>query len=98
MQHISPRELKEKLARNEPLVLIDVREPHEWDQFNIGGMLIPLAEVIQRVEAFTADIPVVVCCKKGVRSQIAIQKLQQKYSLPNLFNLAGGLDAWRRLP
>jgi adenylyltransferase/sulfurtransferase len=44
-----------------------------------------------------SDQPVVVYCKKGIRSQIAIQRLEEKLGLTNLINLKGGMDAWKRI-
>jgi rhodanese-related sulfurtransferase len=42
------------------------------------------------------DKPVIVYCKKGVRSQIAIQRLEDKFGFNNLINLKGGIDAWKK--
>lgn len=94
MKHISPKELKTRL-QNEDLFLLDVREPFEHEAFNIGGTLLPLGEVMKKAASIPADRPVVVYCKKGIRSQIAIQRLQEKFGLTNLLNLTGGMEAWK---
>ena len=96
MQQISPGELKEKLSADEDIVLIDVREPHEHAAYNIGGKLIPLAEIITQVNEIPRDKTVVVYCKMGIRSQIAIQRLQEKFGFDNLINLKGGMESWKR--
>ena len=96
MRSISPKELHEELGRNRQLFLLDVREDWEHDAFNIGGVLIPLGEVLTEAGRIPNDKPVVVVCRKGVRSQIAIQRLEEKFGFTNLTNLEGGLEAYRR--
>lgn len=58
--------------------MIDVREECEHEQFNIGGRLIPLGEVMRRISEIPGDKPVIVYCQKGIRSQIAIVRLSGK--------------------
>lgn len=96
MKHISPEELKQRIEDNQ-LFLLDVREPTEHQEFNIGGTLIPLGELMLYTNEIPSDQPVVVYCKKGIRSQIAIQKLQEKLGFTNLINLKGGIDAWKKV-
>lgn len=92
MEQITGRQLKNKLDENADLFLLDVRENEEHETFNIGGSLIPLGEIISRAEQIPVNKPVVVYCRKGIRSQIAIQRLQDKFGFTNLINLQGGLD------
>jgi rhodanese-related sulfurtransferase len=92
MQHICYSDLQAKLANGEIKFLIDVREPFEHEAFNIGGVLIPLAELMSRANEIPKDEPVVIYCAKGIRSQIAIQRLQQKFDNLQLINLVGGVD------
>ena len=96
MKHISPEELKQRIVDGQ-LFLLDVREPTEHQEFNIGGTLIPLGELMLHANEIPSDQPVVVYCKKGIRSQIAIQKLEEKLGFTNLINQKGGIDAWRRI-
>ncbi len=96
MLSISVKELKEKMSSGEKLQLIDVREANEHKEFNIGGELIPLGNILQNVDKIATGMPVVFYCRKGIRSQLAIQRLQQKFSFTNLFNLFGGMDAWQK--
>ena len=97
LKQVSPAELKSKLQLNKDLVLIDVREPDEHDQFNIGGKLIPLGELMELVSQIPKDKEVVLYCKMGIRSQIAIQRLQDRFGFTNLINLRGGVEAWKKL-
>ena len=96
LKQVTPAELKSKLQSHQDLLLIDVREPNEHDQYNIGGKLIPLGEVMEHVSQIPKDKEVVIYCKMGIRSQIAIQRLQDKFGFTNLLNLKGGIEAWKR--
>ncbi|HLL44868.1 MAG TPA: rhodanese-like domain-containing protein [Segetibacter sp.] len=94
MKQISKRQLQKKLTGDDELFLLDVREESEHEEFNIGGTLIPLAEVIGKASEIPMDRPVVVYCRKGIRSQIAIQRLEEKFGFTNLLNLDGGIEQW----
>jgi rhodanese-related sulfurtransferase len=94
MQQITVRELKDRLGKQDDLFLVDVREDFEHEDFNIGGMLIPLGQIMSEASSIPTDKPVVVYCQKGVRSQIAIQRLEEKFGFKNLVNLQGGLKNW----
>ena len=96
MKSITASAFKEKIANKEDYQLIDVREPDEHSEFNIGGELIPLNEIVQQVEKIATDKPVIIYCRKGIRSQVAIQRLQEKFPFTNLINLIGGTEAWRK--
>ncbi len=96
MQSISAADLKKKIDNGENFQLIDVRENYEHEEFNIGGQLIPLGEIIQQAGKIETGKPVILYCRKGIRSQVAIQRLQEKFHLTNLINLIGGTEAWRR--
>ena len=96
MKSITVSAFKEKIENKEDFQLIDVREPDEHNEFNIGGELIPLNEIVQQVEKIATDKPVIIYCRKGIRSQIAIQRLQEKFPFTNLINLIGGTEAWKK--
>ena len=96
MQTINPTELFELLKANADIQLIDVREPYEHAEFNIGGELIPLDQIMQQLERIDKERPVVMYCRKGIRSHIAIQRLQNKLPFENLINLTGGIDDWKK--
>lgn len=95
MKQITPRELKE-LQEKGPIFLLDVREPFEHEAYNIGGQLSPLDSVMNSAGVIPRDVPVVVYCKRGVRSQIAIQRLEERFGFTNLINLQGGMEAWKQ--
>lgn len=96
MLAIDATSLNDKLANNEDILLIDVREPWEHDEFNIGGILIPMHNIFENLSQIPRDKPVVFYCQKGIRSALVIQRLEQKYAYTNLMNLAGGMQAWKQ--
>jgi adenylyltransferase/sulfurtransferase len=96
MRSITALQLKEKLAKGEDIQLIDVREPFEHEAFNIGGTLIPLGEIVQQVDKISKEKEVVFYCRKGIRSQLAIQRLLDKFPYTNLTNLIGGTEMWKK--
>ena len=96
MKSITAAELAQLLGSNTSIQLVDVREKYEHDAFNIGGSLIPLSEIISHLDEIEKELPVIMYCRVGVRSQIAIQRLQAKYPFKNLINLTGGMEAWKK--
>jgi rhodanese-related sulfurtransferase len=96
LKSITAKELQQLIASNKDIQLIDVREPDEHGDFNIGGELIPLGEIASHFEQIQKNKPVIVYCRKGIRSQFAIQKLQDKFPFDNLYNLIGGVEAWKK--
>jgi rhodanese-related sulfurtransferase len=94
MISMSPAELKAILP-DSGIFLLDVREQDEHDEFNIGGVLIPLGEIVSRINEIPTDQKVLVYCKRGIRSMIAIQKLLIKNPNLELINLSGGMEAWK---
>ena len=95
MNTITVQELKKIIEANEEYLLIDVREDFEHEYFNIGGSLMPMGTVLQKLQQIPTDKPVIFYCEKGIRSVIVIQKLEEGYGYTNLINLTGGMKAWR---
>ncbi len=91
---IDPTEVKAKIDRREPFVLIDVREPHEWQICHIPyAKLIPLGELPKRMNELNSADEIVAHCKSGVRSAKAIDILKQA-GFKKLRNMKGGILAW----
>jgi adenylyltransferase/sulfurtransferase len=89
-------ELKAKLDRGEPLTIIDVRDPHEWQICNLetyGSKLIPLGQFAARMSELNSEDDIVVHCKMGGRSADAYRMLQQA-GFKRIKNLKGGITAW----
>jgi rhodanese-related sulfurtransferase len=97
MQQITVEEVKARMDAGEKLNIIDVREPHEYAEFNIGGKLIPLGNIlsmqVDELEDYKDD-ELIVHCKAGSRSAQACLFLETMgYS--NCKNLIGGVLAWQ---
>jgi sulfur-carrier protein adenylyltransferase/sulfurtransferase len=91
---ISVKELDSKIKRKEKFVLIDVREPNEYQINQIpGSKLIPLGSLPERVSELDSADEIVVHCHFGGRSGKAVELLQ-KIGFKKVKNLAGGIDAW----
>ena len=94
--NINVKDLKSQLDKNEVITLIDVREGYEHEEFNIGGMLIPLGDLPMKLAAIEAekDSKVVVYCRSGNRSGMG-QFILREAGFTNVLNLEGGMLAWQ---
>ena len=91
---IDPRGLKAKMDRDEPVFILDVREPHEFQICSIpNSVLIPLGDLPKRVGELNAADDIVVHCKSGIRSAKAVNFLKTA-GFTKLQNLKGGILAW----
>ncbi len=94
LPEIDPVEVKAKIDRGDKFVLIDVREPHEYQIGNIPfARLIPLGDVAKRMNELNAGDEIVVHCKSGVRSAKAANLLRES-GFKNVSNMKGGILAW----
>ena len=97
MQTITVEELKTRMDAGEKLNLIDVREPHEYAEFNIGAKLIPLGK-IQTMQTDELDDlkdeEVIIHCRSGQRSMMACLFLDTM-GFKNTKNVIGGVLAWQ---
>jgi rhodanese-related sulfurtransferase len=89
---LSPSQLKEALDRDQ-IVLIDVREPYEWEAGRITGAVhIELERLAGRAEEVPSDRPVVFICRLGRRSGMATEAFRA--SGWDAYNLGGGIQRW----
>jgi molybdopterin/thiamine biosynthesis adenylyltransferase/rhodanese-related sulfurtransferase len=93
MKEITVKQLREWEQSGKEFQIIDVREPKEYNEVNIGAELIPLGTVLDNTDKIRKDIDVVVHCRSGVRSANAINELEKK-GYKNLYNLKGGILAY----
>lgn len=94
MKTVNVQELKQLIDEKQDFQLIDVREPFENDLCTLNGVLIPMAEILARVEEINTDKKVIIHCRSGMRSGNVIRYLEQNHGYSNLFNLTGGILAW----
>ena len=97
MQTITAEELKNRIDAGEKINIVDVREPHENAEFNIGGVLVPLGRIqtmdIDELEKFKTE-ELVVYCRSGNRSGQACMILDTM-GFTNVKNLTGGMLKWQ---
>jgi adenylyltransferase/sulfurtransferase len=95
MQEITVTELKQKMDNGDDIQLIDVRQPDEYAVAKIeGAKLIPLGEIMKRMDEIDETKETIVHCKSGGRSGKAIEAMQRAGFNGDLKNLKGGITAW----
>ncbi|MEO5572310.1 MAG: rhodanese-like domain-containing protein [Bacteroidia bacterium] len=94
MKEITVEQLKSLKDGNEDFQLIDVREEHEYEISNLGGLLIPLATVIDQKDKISKEKKVIIYCRSGARSAAAVTQLEKLFGFDNLYNLKGGIIAY----
>ena len=95
LEEITATELKQRLDKGEEVQIIDVRETFEYDIARLPGTkLIPLGQVVARMNEIDPSRETVLHCKAGVRSAMAIAALKQAGFPGRLINLKGGITAW----
>jgi adenylyltransferase/sulfurtransferase len=91
---IAPVELKAKMDRGDEFILVDVREPEEYAICRIpGSKLMPRATLPERLHELSSADDIVVHCKSGVRSGMAVDFLKQA-GYRKVKNLVGGILRW----
>lgn len=97
MTLITNDEVKQRIDAGEKLNLVDVREPHEHAEFNIGGLLLPLGKVqtmqVEDIEDLKGE-EVIIYCRSGNRSGQAALILDT-LGFTNVKNLTGGMLGWQ---
>ena len=96
MEDIYVQELKQRMDQGEDLIIIDVREPWEYEEFNIGALNVPLGQLPSALLDWDEwkDREVVVHCKSGARSATAKALLTQQ-GFSSVRNLLGGMMEWQ---
>jgi rhodanese-related sulfurtransferase len=92
---INVQELKKRLDADDRFIFIDVREVHEYEDFNLGAKLIPLNTLPSQLDYFEGaeKDEIVVHCRSGARSRQA-QIFLQQMGFTNVRNLEGGVVEW----
>ena len=93
MTGISAQAFKQNL---DALTVLDIRTQREWDDFNVGGIHIPLDDLLARINEISPENSYTLICYNGTQSHIACQLLAAK-GFKNCRNLEGGLEAFLSL-
>jgi rhodanese-related sulfurtransferase len=88
-------DLKSRLDAGDKFIFLDVREPHEFDEFNLGAQLIPLGVVADHIAQFAGheNEEIIIHCRSGKRSAMA-QMMFQQAGFSNVRNVEGGVLDW----
>jgi rhodanese-related sulfurtransferase len=97
MREMRPAQVREHLERTEqPVQLLDVREPWEYELCNLpGSLLVPLGRLHTQLDQLDHDQETIVICHHGIRSRQAAMYLERN-GFRKVINLSGGVDAWAR--
>jgi glyoxylase-like metal-dependent hydrolase (beta-lactamase superfamily II) len=94
LKRLTKEELEARLASDDPPLVLDVRNPGEWEAGHIEGALhVPLGQLPRRLEEIPFERDVVCVCKSGYRSSTAVSLLVH-WTTRELADLVGGMDAW----
>jgi len=93
MSFISPAQLQQWRSNGAVHQLVDVREIYEVEICAMGGQHIPMGEIMTHLELLRKDIPLVIHCKSGRRSEAVTAHLE-RLGFSNAFSLEGGILAW----
>ena len=96
VEGITPEELTKKLDNNDPMTIIDVREPHERAITRFpNAIIIPIGQLARRMKELNPDVDTIFICKSGKRSILAINTLREAGYEGAMYNLKGGIDAMK---
>ncbi len=93
MKEVTVSELKKLKDSQADFQLIDVREEHELEICEIGGIHIAMSEVMENLDKISKDKQVIIHCRSGARSGAICQALEAN-GFSNVYNLKGGIIAW----
>jgi rhodanese-related sulfurtransferase len=95
MKHITTQELKEKIDKGEPFQLIDTREADKFTECHLADAVnIPQIDLPDLIHLISRDIPVIIYCLYGVKSQAPYIFLTEKMKFKNIYILEGGIYQW----
>ena len=95
MLDLNPKELKEYLEFNKPL-LLDVREQWEWDKCHLkDAKLLPMGQIMANIESLDKSQETVLICHHGIRS-MQVARYFESIGFDKIINLKGGVDAWAK--
>ncbi len=88
-------QLDQMVKSGDAFTLIDVREPYEKNIADIGGIMIPKGEIENRLSEIPKQGVTIFYCRSGKRSKSVVKKLINQHHYKNVFNLEGGILAWK---
>lgn len=98
IESLEPEEFAKRIASDEKITILDVREPHERSALRVSDSIyIPIGQLARRYKELDPDVDTIIICREGKRSILAIRTLREAGYEGPLYNLRGGLDASKDL-
>jgi rhodanese-related sulfurtransferase len=95
MRYITPIDLKRKIDQNEPVQIIDTRDPQKFAECHIEGAInIPSIDLPGQLTLIEHAIPVIIYCQYGIKSDAPYLYLREKQKFKNIYILEGGIYQW----
>lgn len=94
MRYIDPKSCKERLSKEDNLIVIDVREDYEYQHCNTGFTHIPMGEISLRHDEINSSKDVVIMCQSGRRAEAVVNLLETEFHFPQVFVMEGGILGW----
>jgi rhodanese-related sulfurtransferase len=95
LNHLRENEIREKLKKSKEVVLIDVRQPYEYESKHLPGAInIPLSKLKRKNEGIPEDKEIILYCQTGIRSKNAARLIRKNDKTATLSHLKGGLYEW----
>ena len=96
VEGLTPKELAQRIEHDDPITIVDVREPHERAIVRFpGALVIPIGQLARRQKELNPEQDTIFICKEGKRSILAINTLREAGYKGPLYNLKGGMDAMK---
>ncbi len=96
VEGLTPQEFAKRMDNNDPMTIIDVREPHERAIMRIPNtIVIPIGQLARRMKELDPEVDTIFICKSGKRSILAINTLREAGYEGKMYNLKGGIDAMK---
>ena len=95
MRYISAKELKEQIDRGEAIQIVDTRDPIKFEECHLPGAInIPQIDLPDKIDLISRDMPVVIYCLYGVKSEAPYLYLKERMKYKNVLILEGGIYQW----
>ncbi len=97
MKNLSANEAQALLQSGQALQVVDIRSPQETLYFMLPGAInIPMDQFPEALTSLRKDVPILLYCRRGIRSSKLYEHIKDTPQLPEVFLLTGGLEAWKR--
>lgn len=94
MQQLHPKDLQAWKTENKPHLLVDIREEYEVAICTLGGVHIPMENVIEQYASLPKENPIVFHCNSGKRSDALVYMIEKKFPGDTVFSLFGGVQGY----